>query len=405
MEFRLSEEQRLFRQTMRAFCEKEIAPLALQIDGEQGGISDQLLKKIADIGIFGITIPEAYGGTAPVGEEMVYASLAVHELARADMSMSLPVYVLLCMGWGSLIIKHGTEQLKKEILPKVAAGKYFLGIATTEPTGGSDVANVRTRGIKKGDRLIINGEKIFISGVRESFELREGGHITLVRTDPKAGHKGFTMVFIPARLPGASYTVLEEIGRRGLSNGTMHYQDVEVPEHNILGQINRGFYLNMEGFNLARILVASACVGMTERALEISRDHVKERVLFGRPLAKFEGISFELAEDHARLEQLRHYLRYTAWCADTLYKEKDFMSHRELSRMVSICKMTAPKISAEIVQRCMTHLGASSYVKECPLGSALQGVMSYLVGAEGGYHVQKLIIAREFIGEEAVPYR
>ena len=307
---------------------------------------------------------------------MVYGTIAVHELARADMSMSLPVYALLCMGWGSLIVKHGTEQLKEEILSRVVTGKYFLGIATTEPSGGSDVANIRTSGAKVGDKLIINGEKIFISGVREAFELRDGGHITLVRTDPQAGHKGFTMIFIPAHLPGASYTVLDEIGRRGLSNGTMHYQDVEVPEHR-----------------------------MTERALEISRDYVRQRVLFGRPLAKFEGVSFELAEDHARLEQLRIYLRYTAWCADMLYKEKEFISQRELSRMVSICKMTAPKIGAEIVQRCMTHLGASSYMKECPLGSALQGVMSYLVGAEGGYHIQKLIIAREFIGEESVPYR
>ena len=405
MEFRLSQEQRLFRQTLRDFCEREIAPLARQIDTERSIIPDLLLEKMAEIGIFGISIPEEYGGSAPRGEEMVYGTIAVHELARADMSMSLPVYALLCMGWGSLIVKHGTEQLKEEILSRVVTGKYFLGIATTEPSGGSDVANIRTSGAKVGDKLIINGEKIFISGVREAFELRDGGHITLVRTDPQAGHKGFTMIFIPAHLPGASYTVLDEIGRRGLSNGTMHYQDVEVPEHHILGRMNRGFYLNMEGFNLARILVASACVGMTERALEISRDYVRQRVLFGRPLAKFEGVSFELAEDHARLEQLRIYLRYTAWCADMLYKEKEFISQRELSRMVSICKMTAPKIGAEIVQRCMTHLGASSYMKEGPLGSALQGVMSYLVGAEGGYHIQKLIIAREFIGEESVPYR
>jgi acyl-CoA dehydrogenase len=405
MDFRLTQEQRLFRQTLREFCEREIVSLARQIDTEKSVLPDQLLEKMAGIGIFGISIPEKYGGSAPAGEEMVYGTIAVHELARADMSMSLPVYALLCMGWGSLLVKYGTEQLKKEILPKVATGKYFLGIATTEPSGGSDVANIRTRGMINGDRLVINGEKIFISGVREAFELREGGHITLVRTDPQLGHKGFTMVFVPARLPGATYTVLEEIGRRGLSNGTMHYHDVQVPEHHILGRMNEGFYLNMEGFNLARILVSSACVGMTERALEISREYVKQRVLFGRPLAKFEGVSFELAEDHARLEQLRMYLRYTAWCADTYYKEKGFISQRELSRMVSICKMTAPKIGAEIVQRCMTHLGASSYMKECPLGSALQGVMSYLVGAEGGYHIQKLIIAREYIGEESVPYR
>jgi acyl-CoA dehydrogenase len=190
-----------------------------------------------------------------------------------------------------------------------------------------------------------------------------------------------------------------------LSTGGFVYKDVEVSDHYVLGEVNRGFYLNMEGFNLARILVSAACVGMTERALEISRDYVSQRVLFGRPLAKFEGISFEIAEDHARLEQLKLYLQYTAWAADTLYKEPGSMTHRELSRMVSICKMTAPKLGAEITQRCMTHLGAFSYTKECPLGRGLRGIMSYVVGAEGGYHIQKLIIAREYIGDVAVPYR
>jgi acyl-CoA dehydrogenase len=178
-----------------------------------------------------------------------------------------------------------------------------------------------------------------------------------------------------------------------------------VPEHYVLGEVNRGFYLNMEGFNLARILVAAACVGMAEKALEISRDYVKQRVLFGRPLAKFEGISFEIAEDHGHLEQLKLYLQYAAWAADTMYKEPGFINHRELSRIISICKMTAPKLGSEITQRCMTHLGAFAFTKECPLGRGLKGIMSYIVGAEGGYHIQKLIIAREFIGDVAVPYR
>ena len=190
-----------------------------------------------------------------------------------------------------------------------------------------------------------------------------------------------------------------------LSTGGLTYKNVKVPEYYVLGDPNRGFYLNMEGFNLARILVASACVGMTEKALEISREYVKQRVLFGRPVAKFEGVSFEIADDHAKLEQLKLYLQYTAWAADTLYKEPDFISQRELSRMVSICKMTAPKLGAEIAQRCMTHLGAFSYTKDCPLGRGLRGIMSYVVGAEGTYHIQKLIIAREFIGDEAIPYR
>ena len=405
MDFQLSTEQRLFRQAIREYCEKEVVPRAREIEEGENGIPDQIIQGLTDLGVFGVTIPEEYGGSAPVGEEVSYAVIAIHELARADMSMALPVYTLLCLAWSLMIVKYGTEKLKKEVLPKVAAGKYFTGICITEPGGGSDVANIRTSGVLKNKNFVINGEKVFISGIRESYEQRDGGHLTLVRTDPDAGHKGFTFIFIPAGLPGTTYTMLEEVGRKGLSNGAFYFKGLKVPEHNVLGEVNRGFGLNMEGFNLGRILVTAACVGMAERALEISSDYVKNRFAFGRPLAKFEGISFEIAEDHARLEQIRMYLRYTAWTADKIYTNPGYISQRELGRMVSICKMTAPELGAEIVKHCMTHLGAFSYTKECPLAGALQGIMSYLVGAEGGYHIQKMIIAREFIGEESVPYR
>jgi acyl-CoA dehydrogenase len=401
----MSPEQELFKRMIREFCEKHVEPRSREIDDKEAGIPDEIVEGLADLGVFGIVIPEEYGGSAPEGEEMTYANIAVQELGRAEMSMALPVYVLLCLGWGFLISKYGTDQLKEEVLPSVAAGKYFTGIATTEPAGGSDIANIQTSGVHQDGKFIVNGEKAYISGVLESTEQRDGGHITLIRTDPDAGHKGFTFIFIPAQLPGISYSVYEDIGRMALSTGGFVYKDVEVSDHYVLGEVNRGFYLNMEGFNLARILVSAACVGMTERALEISRDYVSQRVLFGRPLAKFEGISFEIAEDHARLEQLKLYLQYTAWAADTLYKEPGSMTHRELSRIVSICKMTAPTLGAQIAQRCMTHLGAFSYTKECPLGRGLRGIMSYVVGAEGGYHIQKLIIAREYIGDVAVPYR
>jgi acyl-CoA dehydrogenase len=405
MEFRLTAEQELFKNTLREHCTKYIEPISREIDDKEAGIPDDVIQGLADLGVFGLTIPEKYGGSAPEGEEVTYANIAVQEIARAEMSMALPVYTLLCLGWGFLITKYGTEQLKQEILPKVAAGKYFVGIATTEPGGGSDVANIKTSGVRKDGKLVINGEKAYISGVLECCEQRDGGHITLVRTDPQAGHKGFTFVFIPGRLPGISYTTYQDIGRMALSTGGFTYKDVQVPEYCVLGEMNRGFYLNMEGFNVARILVSAACVGMSERALEISKDYVSQRVMFGQPLAKFEGISFEIAEDHASLEQLKLYLQYAAWCADTLYKEPGFMTHRQLSRIVSICKMEAPVLGAEIARRTMMHHGAFGFTKDCPLGRALRGVMSYVVGAEGGYHIQKLIIAREFIGDVAVPYR
>jgi acyl-CoA dehydrogenase len=404
MDFRLTPEQEQFKMALRAHCEKNIAPFSREIDDKEDGIPDEIIKGLADMDVFKLTLPEEYGGLVP-GEEMTYANIAIQEIARAEMSMSVPVYTLLCLGWGLLIGKYGTKQLKDEVLPKVATGEYFVGICTTEPQGGSDVAGIKTSAVHEGDHFVLNGEKAYISGIRETFEQRNGGHITLVRTDPQAAHKGFTFLYVPARLPGASYTIYKDMGRGGLSTGGFTFKDVKVPNYCLLGEVNRGFYLNMEGFNAARVLVSSACVGMAEKALEISRDYVSQRVLFGQRLAKFEGISFEIAEDHASLEQLKMYLQYAAWATDQYYAEPGSFTQRELSRIISICKMEAPVLSVEIARRAMMHHGAFGYTKDCPLEMALRGAMSYVVGAEGGYHIQKLIIAREYIGDVAVPYR
>ena len=339
------------------------------------------------------------------GQETTLANIAIQEIARADLSMSVPVYVLLCIGWGYLITLHGTDELKKLLLPKLASGEYFVGIATTEAGGGSDVANIATAAILEDGKLTINGEKSYISGIRETTEQRDGGHITLFRTDPDAGHRGFSFAYVPARAEGISTTVYEDVGRGGLSTGGLRYKDVVIPESYVLGEINRGFYLNMEGFNVARILVSAACVGAASKALDLSTEYVKQRKAFGRLLAKFEAISFEIAEDASKLAQLDMWLRYTAWMTDQFYADPGSFTHNDISHAVSICKLEAPLLALDIVKHSMMHHGAFSFTKECPLELAYRGVLSYVVGAEGTTNIQKLIIARETIGPEAIPYR
>jgi len=405
MEFRLTSEQELFKRTLREWCEKNLAPRAAEIDRKEQGIPDDIIHGLAELGVLGITIPEEYGGSMIEGQVMTLANIAVQELARADLSMSVPVYVLLNLGWGYLVARNGTEELKQHLLPKVASGEYFVGICTTEAGGGSDVANIKSHARRENGNLILNGEKIYISGVRETTEQRDGGHLTLFRTDPEAGHRGLTFAYVPARTPGVSPLLLEDIGRGGLSTGGFRYKDVVIPEAYVIGEINRGFYMNMEGFNVARTLVAAACVGAGKRALEISTEYVKQRNLFGRPLAKFEGISFEIAEDESRLAQLRLWLEYTAWMTDRHYEDPGSYTHHDISHAVSICKLEAPHLAFEIVKHSMMYHGAFAYTRESPLGLAFRGLMSYIVGAEGGTNIQKLIIAREVIGEEAVPYR
>ena len=403
MDFRLTPQQELFKKTVRGFCEEKLFPRSREIDEKEAGIPEDIIKEMVELGIFGVTIPEEYGGSASPGEEMVYATIAVHEIARGELSMSLPVYTLLNLGWSYLVVRHGSGELKKELLPSVASGKWFLGICTTEPGGGSDLANIKTTAKKVGREYVINGEKTYISGVIESTK-RGGGHLTLFRTSPELGTKGMTFAYIPANLPGVSYTTFRDMGRMGLSTGGFSYKDVKIPEKYVLGQENRGFYVNMEGFNVARTLVACACLGGAEKCLELGAEYVQRRVLFGKPLAKFEGISFEIADDLADLEMLKNLLLKGAWMIDQHYKDGSF-SNKEINQTIAICKLRAPLLGVEIVKHAMMYHGALGYSKESPLEMCMRGLMSYVVGAEGGANIMKIIIARELMGDVAIPYR
>lgn len=404
MDFRLTPEQEMFKQSVCKFAEKFIAPRAREIDHKGDGIPEDILQGMANLGLFGVTIPEEYGGSANRGEEIVYGMIAIHELARADMSMAIPVYMLLCLGWGNLVARHGTEELKRTLLPKIASGEWFLGICTTEPSGGSDLANIRTSAKKKGDRYLINGDKVYISGVVEA-KKRGGGHLTLFKTAPELGTRGMTLAYVPIDSPGITTTKFEFMGRAGFSTGGIAFEDVAVPAQNVLGEENRGFYVLMEGFNAARVLVCAACAGGAERALEMSRDYTRERVLFGQPLAKFEGVSFEIADDYAKLEMLKNQLLKTAWLIDQFYQNPKSVTRSEINSNVAICKLTAPLLCIDIAKHSMMHHGALGYSKETPLEMLMRGVMSYVVGAEGGANIMRIIIAREFIGDVAIPYK
>jgi acyl-CoA dehydrogenase len=404
MDYRLTTEQALFQKTVREFCEAKIAPRSRAIDDSDANLPDDLLKEMADLGIFGVTIPEQYGGSAMPGEEMVYANIAVQEVARAELSMSLPVYTLLCLGWSYLVAKHGSEELKREVLPKVAAGEWFLGICTTEASGGSDLANITTSAKKVGDKWVINGDKVYVSGCKEAAK-RGGGHLTLFKTAPELGTKGMAFAYVPVQTPGYSYNVLRDMGRGGLSTSTISYKNVEIPSKYVLGDDKRGFYMNMEGFNVARALVSAACVGGAERALEMSAEYVKQRVLFGQPLAKFQGISFEIADDRAELNMLQQYLQQACWMIDRFYAEPGSFSRKQINEAIAICKLKSPHLALDIVKHSMMYHGAFAFTKDCPLEMCLRGLMSYVVGAEGGANIMRIIIGREFIGDVSVGYK
>jgi len=396
MNFGWTEEQRMWRRTVREFAQKKIAPRSREID-DSGHIPEDLIKGMAEMGLLAPTVAEEYGG---MGMDVTLAAIAAEELGRAEISLALPVMYLVQAAWGKVFDRYATPELKAELLPKVTSGQAFLGIATTEPSGGSDIEGAtRCKAEKTPDGWLLNGEKMYISGVRE--ELAMGGaHLTLVRTDPTAGHRGFSFFAVPLKdNPHITPTLLEDWGRRGISTGGFNMEDLPLPEKNLIGELNRGFYYAMEGFTLARIMIGATCVGAAEAGLQMGVDYIKQRQAFGRPLATYQGIQFPAAERFTDIETARLLTYKAAWMADELYDSNAF-KHKEVALYAAMSKLRAPVMVFETLNEVANWLGAMGYTKEYPIEMGIRGVRSYSIGAEGALNIMRMIIARELIGAE-----
>ncbi len=401
MDFGWNAEQEMWRKAVRDFAQKEITPRVREYD-TTGEIPPDLIKGMAQMGLLALTVPEEYGG---MGADWTMACIAAEELGRADISLALPVLYLVEASWGYILGKYGTEQVKKEYLPKVCAGEAFLGIATTEPGGGSDILGAtRCRAALSGDEWTLNGEKMYISGVRESGQMG-GVHLTLFRTGDTGDHKAFTFVAVPLKdTPGISPTIIEDMGRMGISTGGFAMEDVRLPAYYQVGEINRGFYHAMEGFSAARTLIGATCIGASEAALQMGMDWIKERQAFGRPLGSYEGIQFPLANLWAQLEGVRLGVYKAAWEMDRFYERQEG-GHHDIAMAAAIVKLQAPMLAWDVMNEVANWFGAAGYSREYPIEMGIRGVRSYSIGAEGTVNIQRLVIARELLGSEFMPYR
>jgi alkylation response protein AidB-like acyl-CoA dehydrogenase len=403
MDFGWTQEQKLWRQAVRDFAQKEIAPRVRDIDTEEQ-IPSEIIKGMAALGLLAPLCSEEYGGAAM---DWTMAAIAAEELGRADISLAVPVLYLVEAAWGFVFDRYGAPELKAEILPKVTAGEAFLGIATTEPEGGSDILGAcRTKAVRQGDGWRMNGEKMYISGVRESLEMG-GIHLLLARTDPDpaAGHRAFTFFALPLKgTPGITPTFFQDMGRMGISTGGFALEDVCLPATHQVGEVNRGFYHAMEGFSAARVLIGASCVGASEAVLALGMDHIKQRHAFGRPLASYEGISFPLANHYAHLESTRLLVYKAAWTMDQKYGPGT-RTHYDVALAAALAKLRAPQVGFEIMNEVADWFGAMAYTKECPVEMGIRGIRSYSIGAEGTMNIMRLVIARELLGAEFLPYR
>jgi acyl-CoA dehydrogenase len=291
-----------FRDVVRRFVQKEIEPFATEWD-EAGGFPRELYEKAAAIGLLGLGFPEQYGGT-PTDQFMWI--VATQELARAGaggVSASLNSHSI----GAPPIARAGSDALKARVLPEILAGKKISALAITEPSGGSDVANLRTTARRDGDHYIVNGEKTFItSGMRADYIT------TAVRTGG-AGPGGVSLLLIPGDTPGLSRTPLKKMGWWASDTATLHFDNCRVPAGNLLGQEGAGFMIIMQNFNSERLTMAAGCIAASRVCLDEASAYAKERVTFGKPLSKHQVIRHKLVDMAQRIAASQAMLELLAW--------------------------------------------------------------------------------------------
>ena len=397
-----TEEQKAIQRSVRDFCRKAISPRVREMDNT-GSIPDGVISGLAELGVLGMTVSLEYGG---MGADPVTVGIVAEEIAHADISCAVPTFFLVQAAWGHVFDKHGSDSVKRATLPHVTQGTAFLGIATTEPDAGSDLISMKTSAVKRGNVYVVNGEKMFISGVGEIQKQMPvgGGYVTLVKTDKSKGAKGISMLYIPVKgTRGISPTLLDDWGRRGISTGGFALDDVEIPSENLVGKENEGFLIAMPGFDYARAIIVVVCCRVAMTALEHAMEYLRMRRAFGQPIGRFEGVQFKLAEHWAKLDAIR-LLGYRALDLLRREQEGDTSIRFEVSRCCAEAKLLAPPAAFEAINDALQWFGAFGYTTECPLDMALKGVRSYF-WAEGTMEIMKIIVARELLGKDFVAYR
>lgn len=413
---KLNEEQKLLKESLLEWGEKNL-PLnrVIKMNQEGSPFPEDIIKGLAKLGVIMGTVPEEHGGQGISWKDQAFIADLVGYL---DPSIATAAGLMAVeTGWGFTLDRYCSEEVRDEFIKPAINGDKFVGVATTEPGGGSDVAGFKSTAKKDGDEWVLNGEKTFISGTEEAKRMG-GGYWVNVRTGPiltDAPHKNMTSFFVPIDADGMDIEKpYRDAGRMAISTGGFKMENVRVPDKYRLGEVDKGFYHTMEGFDNARLLIGASATGVTQRILEEAADYIKERETFGRPLAKYEGIQFEFVDLYTRMEMNRCLYQKVADMQDVRYREEGMpektgrattYTPKDVAKWISMSKLKAPHLAKEAADKAMHWLGAAGYTDEYIFETAWRGVMSYCVGAEGGKNIQAIVIGREILGREYVPYK
>ena len=385
MDFELSEAHRLLRDTVGAWAEREVGPLAAEMDRTDEFPMD-LWRKMGDLGILGVTVQPEYGGA---GFDLLAGVLAIEQLARfsGSVALSYGAHANLCV---NNIHRNGTEEQKRRYLPQLCTGAAVGALAMTEPDAGSDaVGGMAARAVREGDDYVLNGTKMYITNGPVADTI-----VLYAKTAPERRQHGITAFIVEKGMPG--FTVsrkLDKVGHRGSPTGELVFDDVRIPKANVLREENQGVAVMMSGLDSERAFLAGESLGLAERALELSISYAKERKQFGQPIGAFQLIQGKLANMYVQVEAARWLVYYTAWAAGKAEREG-----RRFGKEAAASIMYAAEVSTRVALDAVQIHGGYGYLMESEVQRILRDAKLLEIGA-GTTEVRQTIIARELLNQ------
>ncbi len=378
MNFNLTKEQQMVRNVMKEFTEKEVKPIAAEID-ETERFPRETVEKMAKCNMLGIPFPIEYGGAG--GDELAYA-IAVEELSKACATTGVILSAHTSLGcWP--IYKYGTEEQKRKYLIPLAKGEHLGAFGLTEPNAGTDAAGQQTTAILDGDDYILNGSKIFITNGGQA-----DTYIIFAMTDKSKGTRGISAFIVEKDFPGFSIGKIEEkMGIRASATAELIFQNCRVPKENLLGKEGEGFKIAMSTLDGGRIGIAAQALGIAAGALDETVKYLKERQQFGRPIAKFQGIQWMVADMATEIEAAR-LLVYRA-----AYNKANNLPYNKEAAMA---KLFAANCAMNVTTKCVQLFGGYGYTKDYPMERMMRDAKITEI-YEGTSQVQQMVIAAQVL--------
>jgi isovaleryl-CoA dehydrogenase len=387
LDFQLGEDIAALREAVRSFAAKEIAPRAAEIDRSDQFPMD-LWRKFGDLGLLGITVPEAEGGT---GMGYVAHMVAMEEISRASASVGLSygAHSNLCV---NQIRRNGTAAQKAKYLPKLISGEHVGALAMSEPGAGSDVVSMALRAERRGDAFVLDGSKMWITNGPDADVL-----VVYAKTDPAAGAKGITAFLVEKGFAGFSVAQkLDKLGMRGSHTGELVFRNCEVPAENVLGQINGGARVLMSGLDYERAVLAAGPVGIMQAVMDNVLPYVHERKQFGQPIGTFQLIQAKLADMYTTLQAARSLLYTVGRNLDALGDGHARSVRKDCAAVILWCAEKATWMAGEGIQ----IFGGNGYINDYPLGRLWRDAKLYEIGA-GTSEIRRMLIGRELFAQTA----